>query len=63
MAELVDCLYCESETDVEYGFDNLTEQNLKCNICGAPFKMHYDEDYDPETGDENCYFWCEFVER
>jgi len=51
------CPYCREELPVEW--DDLTCDNLLCPKCNNAINIEYDEDYDFETGEENCYWWAE----
>ncbi len=53
----VTCPCCNEEISVDW--DDLCSDGLFCHKCNNPINICYDEDYDEETGDENCYWWAE----
>jgi DNA-directed RNA polymerase subunit RPC12/RpoP len=50
------CLKCSADITYMVNFDTIFTE-ISCPNCGNKMKVEYDESCDPETGDEESYFW------
>jgi len=59
----MNCLKCNFEiSNLVMDYNNINEI-IVCPNCSHPMIVKYDEDYDEETNEENCYWWVEEVDN
>ena len=54
-----DCLKCGFDVSKLMNWNTLTEEYIICPSCNNKMEVCYDESYDPETEDEESWWWLE----
>ena len=57
---MADCWCPDCDEEIEVGWDDWT---ITCPGCDVQLDVEYDESYNPETGDESCYWWLKRAEK
>ena len=55
----MECLKCKQDVSGLMNWDTLCEDFIECPNCGNKMTVEYDESYDEESGEENCWWWLE----
>jgi hypothetical protein len=55
---MINCPKCYEEMPIKNLWDALGEE-CTCSSCGAIGILEYEETYDPESGEENGWFYFE----
>lgn len=56
---MCNCLICKHDVSELMNWDTLCEDFIVCPNCGNKMKVEYDESYDADSGDEDCWWWLE----
>ncbi len=56
----MECPKCKADLSEFCNFDQLLNI-VVCPKCETELELNYDESWDPETGDEDSWWWFEIV--
>jgi len=56
---MANCLKCNEDVSELMNWDSLCQEFIICPNCDNKMTVEYDESYDSESGEEDCWWWLE----
>jgi hypothetical protein len=57
-----ECCHMSLYPDNGFNFEDI-DKVLTCETCGLEWVVNYDESFDEESDEEDCWFWIEMLSK